>query len=39
MIYIRYCKRCGDAFDIDVEKDLCVKCRNNLNEEDEDGVK
>jgi len=27
MIWLRYCKKCGEAFDIDVSKDLCPKCR------------
>lgn len=27
MIYIKYCKRCGEAFDIDISKDYCPKCR------------
>lgn len=27
MIDIKYCKRCGEAFDIDTSKDKCPECR------------
>ena len=27
MINIKYCKECGEAFDIDTSCDLCPKCR------------
>ena len=36
MIYIKYCKRCGEEFDIDISKDLCPKCRNKKEEEEND---
>jgi len=26
-IWIRYCKNCGKAFDMDVNRDLCPECR------------
>jgi len=42
MINIRYCKRCGAAFDIDTSKDLCPECRNvNIDERGlrKDGIK
>ena len=31
MIHIKYCKKCGEAFDIDTSKDLCPKCRRDIN--------
>lgn len=31
MIHIKYCKRCGKAFDIDTSKDFCPKCRLKIN--------
>jgi len=27
MIYIRYCKKCKEAYDIGINYDLCPKCR------------
>jgi len=37
MIYIKYCKKCGEAFDINISKDLCPGCRKEKNEEKKDG--
>ena len=28
MINIKYCKKCGEAFDIDTSQELCPSCRN-----------
>ena len=28
MIFIKHCKKCGEAFDIDTSQDYCPKCRN-----------
>jgi len=42
MINIKYCKRCGESFDIDTFNDLCVECRNIYRDErglEEDGIK
>ena len=36
MIWIRYCKKCGAAFDIDVSKNLCPECRNKKEEEEDE---
>jgi|TARA_Y100000310_G_C20535824_1_gene740787 Zn finger protein HypA/HybF involved in hydrogenase expression len=33
MIYIKYCIKCGEAYDIDTNKDLCPKCRNKFEVE------
>ena len=27
IIDIKYCKKCGKAYDIDTSKDLCPECR------------
>ena len=37
MIWVKYCKRCGNAFDQDTGKDLCKKCReeDNLERQEE----
>jgi len=32
MINIKYCKRCGAAFDIDTSKDICPECRRKKKE-------
>jgi len=28
MIFIKYCKKCGKAFDIAINYDICPECRN-----------
>ena len=37
MIFIRYCKKCGKAFDIGINFDICPECRmkNKEGEKDE----
>ena len=35
MVYIRYCKRCGSAFDVDITKKLCPDCRRKKKEVEE----
>jgi len=40
MINIKYCRRCGEAFDIGTNLDVCPKCREELKEgKKEDGRK
>jgi len=39
-VYLRYCKKCGEAFDINIQYNLCPKCRKKQEEiEDENNRK
>ena len=39
MIYIRYCKKCHQAYDIGINYDLCPECRMKKMKEGENGEK
>ena len=34
--YVRYCKECRKAFDINISNDLCPECRKKIKEVKED---
>ena len=35
-VYVRYCKKCGEAYDIGINLDLCLKCRGLIKKEGEE---
>ena len=38
MINIRYCRKCGEAYDVGTNRDICPKCRGELNKKRKTGV-